>query len=154
MRMHQIEVDDEVFSYLQRKAQPFLDTPNTVLRRELPLRQATRINGSTLLGAEKTLDSLPIPAGTPKALREILEVIYQMHTSGRTRSDATNYIARKLGVTPQTIIDKYTRQLGLTASQFDRLLDHDQLPQLKALLKERFRAHSDVVDQFFARLSR
>jgi hypothetical protein len=55
-----------------------------------------------------------------------------------------------LGVTPQTIIDKYTRQLGLTASQFDRLLDRDQLPQLKSLLKERFRAHGDVVDQLLA----
>jgi negative regulator of replication initiation len=75
MRMHQIEVDDEVFSYLQRKAQPFLDTPNTVLRRELPLRQATRANGSTPLGAERTPDSLSIPAGTPRALREILEVV-------------------------------------------------------------------------------
>src|SRR5689334_9103386 len=113
MRMHQIEVDDEVFSYLQRKAQPFLDTPNTVLRRELPLRQVTRAGGSTSPGAERMPDSLSIPAGTPRALGEILAVIHQMHTSGRTRSDATNYIARKLGVTPQTIIDKYTRQLGL-----------------------------------------
>jgi hypothetical protein len=147
MRMHQIEVDDEVFSYLQRKAQPFLDTPNTVLRRELPLRQSTRTSSSTPLGVEKMPDSLPIPAGTPKALGEILEVVHQMRTSGRTRSDATNYVARKLGVTPQTIIDKYTRQLGLTASQFDRLLDRDQLPQLKSLLKERFRAHGDVVDK-------
>ena len=77
-------------------------------------------------------------------------MVHLMHTSGRTRSDATNYIARKLGVTPQTIIDKYTRQLGLTASQFDRLLDRDQLPQLKSLLKERFRAHGDVVDQLLA----
>ena len=60
MRMHQIEVDEEVFSYLQRKAQPFLDTPNTVLRRELSLRQATRASGSTPLGAERTPGSLPI----------------------------------------------------------------------------------------------
>ena len=150
MRMHQIEVDDEVFSYLQRKAQPFLDTPNTVLRRELPLRQAPRASGNTPLGVERTPDPLSIPAGTPRALREILEVVHLMYTSGRTRSDATNYIARKLGVTPQTIIDKYTRQLGLTASQFDRLLDRDQLSQLKSLLKERFRAHGDVVDQLLA----
>ena len=50
-------------------------------------------------------------------------------------------------MTSQTIIDKYTRQLGLTASQFDRLLDRDQLPQLKSFLKERFRARSDVVDK-------
>jgi len=148
MRMRQIEVDDEVFSYLQRKAQPFLDTPNTVLRRELPLRQSTRASSSTPLGTEKTLDSLPIPAGTPRALREILEVVHQVRTSGRTRADATNYVARKLGVKYPTIMDKYTRQLGLTTSQFDRLLEHNQLPQLQSLLKEHFRAHGDVVDKF------
>ena len=150
MRMYQIEVDDEVFSYLQRKAQPFLDTPNTVLRRELLLKQSTRTSGSTLLGAEKTPNSLPIPAGTPKALREILEVVHQVRMSRSTRSDATKDIARKLGVGYTTVMDKYTRQLGLTTSEFDRLLDHDQLSQLKSLLKERFRAHGDVVDQLLA----
>jgi len=96
------------------------------------------------------LDSLSVPTGTPMALREILEVVHQVRTSSRRSSDATNHVARKFGVTPQTIIDKYTRQLGLTASQFDRLLDRDQLPQLKSLLKERFRAHGDVVDQILA----
>ena len=150
MRMYQIEVDDEVFSYLQRKAQPFLDTPNTVLRRELLLKQSTRTSGSTLLGAEKTPNSLPIPAGTPKALREILEVVHQVRMSRSTRSDATKDIARRLGVGYTTVMDKYTRQLGLTTSEFDRLLDHDQLSQLKSLLKERFRAHGDVVDQLLA----
>jgi negative regulator of replication initiation len=148
--MYQIEVDDEVFSYLQRKAQPFLDTPNTVLRRELLLKQSTRASGSTHLGAEKTPNSLPIPAGTPKALREILEVVHQVRMSRSTRADATKDIARKLGVGYTTVMDKYTRQLGLTTSEFDRLLDYDHLPQLKSLLKERFRAHGDIVDQLLA----
>jgi hypothetical protein len=75
-------------------------------------------------------------------------VVHQVRTSGRTRADATNYVARKLGVKYPTIMDKYTRQLGLTTSQFDRLLEHDQLPQLQSLLKEHFRAHGDVVDKF------
>lgn len=35
--MHNIEVDDEVFGRLQRLAQPFVDTPNSVLRRTLGL---------------------------------------------------------------------------------------------------------------------
>lgn len=33
----QIEVDDEVFSVLQREAEPFVDTPNSVLRRKFGL---------------------------------------------------------------------------------------------------------------------
>lgn len=30
-----IEIDEDVFSYLKSKAEPFVDTPNSVLRREL-----------------------------------------------------------------------------------------------------------------------
>lgn len=33
--MHKIDVDDEVFAFLQREAEPFVDTPNDVLRRKL-----------------------------------------------------------------------------------------------------------------------
>ncbi|MFF0780909.1 hypothetical protein [Streptomyces sp. NPDC003720] len=33
--MRTIEVDDEVFAYLQRHSEPLVDTPNDVLRREL-----------------------------------------------------------------------------------------------------------------------
>ncbi|MFC5265875.1 hypothetical protein ACFPJ1_27495 [Kribbella qitaiheensis] len=33
--MHKIDVDDEVFAFLQREAEPFVDTPNDVLRRRL-----------------------------------------------------------------------------------------------------------------------
>jgi hypothetical protein len=33
--MHQIEIDEKVMSLLQKHAEPFIDTPNTVLRRLL-----------------------------------------------------------------------------------------------------------------------
>jgi hypothetical protein len=33
--MRTIEIDDEVFAYLQRHSEPLIDTPNDVLRREL-----------------------------------------------------------------------------------------------------------------------
>lgn len=38
--MKQIEVDDEIFQYLQTKAVPFVDTPNTILRRLLGMEGA------------------------------------------------------------------------------------------------------------------
>lgn len=41
-----IDVDDEVFSVLQHDAEPFVDTPNTVLRRMLGIHQ----NGSRPVG--------------------------------------------------------------------------------------------------------
>jgi hypothetical protein len=40
--MRQIEIDDEVWRYLQQAAQPFVDSPNTVLRKTLGLA----VNGS------------------------------------------------------------------------------------------------------------
>ncbi len=33
MRHHKIEIDDDVFKYLKEHAGPFIDTPNSVLRR-------------------------------------------------------------------------------------------------------------------------
>jgi hypothetical protein len=42
MKFHQVDVDDEVFEYLKRKAEPFVDTPNSVMRREL-LNKKTKV---------------------------------------------------------------------------------------------------------------
>jgi hypothetical protein len=57
-------------------------------------------------------------------------------------------VAKQHGVFPQTVIDKYCRQLGLKASEFDRLLEEESLVGLRNLLKAKFSNHSDVVDQF------
>jgi hypothetical protein len=35
MKMYQIEVDEKVWRYLQKHAEPFIDTPNSVLSRLL-----------------------------------------------------------------------------------------------------------------------
>ncbi|MGQ4810340.1 hypothetical protein NKDENANG_03797 [Candidatus Entotheonellaceae bacterium PAL068K] len=102
--------------YFQRKAEPVLDTPNTVLRRELPLRQSIRASGSTPLGAEKTLDSPSLPPGTPMALREILEVVHQVRTSGCRRPDATNDVAGKFGVIPLGVYGYSTGDPSATSS--------------------------------------
>jgi hypothetical protein len=42
---HKIEVDDQVFGYLQSHARPFLDTPNSTLRRLLGLDEALVVQG-------------------------------------------------------------------------------------------------------------
>jgi hypothetical protein len=49
-----IEVDDQVFDYLKAEAEPFVDTPNTVLRRLLGLDSA-----------RATIASAPSPNGSP-----------------------------------------------------------------------------------------
>jgi Mrr N-terminal domain len=43
---HHVEVDDEVFDYLQSRAQPFIDTPNSVLRRVLGMTEGTTMTSA------------------------------------------------------------------------------------------------------------
>ena len=75
-----------------------------------------------------------------------------MRANGRTRSEATGDVAKRMGVTPQTVNDKYGRQLGLTADRFDVLLDDQSLRELELLLKTRFPGHSETVQRVLTAL--
>lgn len=58
-----IEVDDDVFDYLKSNAEPFVDTPNSVLRRLL---------GITITSADKPAPSAaPVTAPAPTAQRVV-----------------------------------------------------------------------------------
>lgn len=58
-----IELDQEIFEFLQTKAEPFVDTPNTVLRRLLGLDSATNANTGLVVPAKPSID-VPKPRGT------------------------------------------------------------------------------------------
>lgn len=144
MPWHSIEIDDEVFAYLQARAKPLVDTANTVLRRELLDREAPAPTPSEVSmnrsSADGVLPSLPL--GIPEALRQTLEVVFLARTSRRTRPEATHFVAREHGVAPQTVLDKYCRQLNLTANQFDALLRQADLHELNRVLASKFPQHA------------
>ena len=148
MKMYSIEIDEKVWSYLQKHAEPFVDTPNMVLNR-------------LLLDSSKKPDepeSVPVkPAisiqGTPKSLSQILEVIYEMEVNGYSRTEATNRVAQKRGTAPQTITDKYCRQIGKKAHEIDELLSEPGYGSFKALLKNKFSANRQVIDAYFESLA-
>ena len=150
MRMHTIEVDEDVIRFLKEHAEPFVDTPNSVLRRALlfgnrPGRPATPSD------RERGADILPpVPLGVPKALEQILQVVWLTLKSSRTRSDATHFVARRHGVAPQTVIDKYCRQLGITAAEFDLLLREPDLGRLKRSLNQRFPEFSGLIAEYLS----
>lgn len=151
MRTHQVQVDDDVFQFVKASAEPLVDDFNSALRRLLFLN-STQLKTRTL-GAESqspVRDTvLPtLPNGTPIALKRIVEVAHLVRGGAYTRTAATQFVAKQHNVFPQTVIDKYCRQLGLTANQFDRLLEEKSLGGLRKLLKAKFNRHSDVVDQF------
>ena len=110
MKMYSIEIDEKVWGFLQKHAEPFIDTPNSVLNRIL-------FDSSKATDAQEGASPVPSVSikGTPKSLSQILEVIYEIEVNGYSRTEATNRVAQKRGTAPQTITDKYCRQIGKKA---------------------------------------
>ncbi len=90
MQKYTIEVDERIWHHLQHHAEPFVDTPNSVLNR-------------LLFSAQEPANDIPavmsIPTvniqGLPKSLAQILEVVYEMEVNGYSRTQATNRVAKK-----------------------------------------------------------
>ena len=147
MKMYSVEIDEKVWGFLQKHAEPFIDTPNSVLNKIL-------FGASKETGEQTCVSTVPSVSikGTPKSLSQILEVIYEMEVNGHSRTEATNRVAQKRGTTPQTITDKYCRQIGKKAHEVDQLLSESGYKQFKALLKSRFIDHVKVIDTYFESL--
>jgi hypothetical protein len=148
MKMFPIEIDERVWRYLQKHAEPFIDTPNSVLSR---LLLGTRTHPPDEADTPPDVPTVSVE-GTPKSLAQILEVIYEMEINGYSRTEATHRVAQKRGTAPQTITDKYCRQLGKKANEIDELLSEPGYGQFKQLLKSRFSGHQVVIDTYFESL--
>lgn len=151
MQTYKIEIDEKVWNYLKSKAEPFEDTPNSVLNRILLGGQMSRpheANKTTAVGIPTSF-----PDGIPKALAQILEVIHEVKKSGRNRREATNLVAKRRNTAPQTVIDKYCRQLGKRAYEIDRLLEDQNLGELRALLERKFVNHRELINSFLGSLN-
>ncbi|HTV43698.1 MAG TPA: hypothetical protein VMF05_00145 [Stellaceae bacterium] len=151
MPMHKVEVDDEVFALVQSHAVPLVDSFNSALRRLLSSGELTKRKGqpAQTTGSVKDLEGYRHPHGTPQALSQVLDVVRLVHGGSDTRSEATRRIAATLDIAPQTVLDKYTRQLGLTAVQFDRLLAPERCEELRKLLHSKFPEHLNTIDHVF-----
>ena len=147
MKMYSVEIDEKVWGFLKKHAEPFIDTPNSVLNKIL-------FGASKEAGEQACVSTVPSVSikGTPKSLSQILEVIYEMEVNGHSRTEATNRVAQKRGTTPQTITDKYCRQIGKKAHEVDQLLSESGYKQFKALLKSKFIDHVQVIDTYFESL--
>jgi hypothetical protein len=150
MRYVKVDVDEEVFQFVQVHAEPLVDTFNSALRRLLPLSNAKaeiQQISRTEDGKKKIYNDLPIiPSHTPAALSQILEVVHLVHGGAYTRPMATNRVAKHRNITTQAVLDKYCRQLNLRAYQFDRLLAQADLGELRKILKAKFSRHSEAID--------
>jgi len=147
MKMYSIEIDENVWKFLQKNAEPFIDTPNSVLNQIL-------FGDSKEAEEQESVSAVPSVSieGTPKSLSQILEVIYEIEANGCSRTEATNRVARKRGTAPQTITDKYCRQIGKKAHEIDQLLSEPGYSQFRALLRSKFSTHAQVIDTYFESL--
>lgn len=144
MKMYSIEIDEKIWHLLQQNAEPFVDTPNSVLNRLINSKEKKQEEVTPLF----ELPSVSVE-GLPKALSQILEVVYEMQVNGFSRTQATNRVAKKLGTAPQTITDKYCRQLGKRAHEIDELLTEPEFSQFKDLLASKFANHRGIIDMYF-----
>jgi hypothetical protein len=151
MRFHQVEVDDDIFQLVKAHAEPLVDTFNSALRRLLPLSvvqpQKNQLLKNDTPPSGGTAGLPLVPQHLPQALRHILEVVRLVRGGAYTRTTATQYVARQHKVFPQTVLDKYCRQLTLTASQFDRLLEEPGLGELRKRLKTKFSDHAQTIEE-------
>ncbi|MBT3484072.1 MAG: hypothetical protein HOG03_12420 [Desulfobacula sp.] len=141
MKRHTIEVDEIIMNYLKKKADPFVDTPNTVLHKLL-FRDSKILKESSPL-IYNSFKSIP------KALSQILEVIEEVVKNGFSRPEATTIVANRNDTALQTIMDKYCRQLGKTAIEVDMLLSEPKLEGFRIILTKKFPNHRDLIATFF-----
>jgi len=147
MKMHTIEIDETLWSYLQKHAEPFVDTPNSVLNRIL----FDTSNASSPTNHEPKIPAVSIQ-GIPKSLAQILEVVYEMEINGYSRTEATKRVAHKRGTSPQTITDKYCRQIGKKAHEIDQLLSEPGYEGFKKILESKFGSHQQIIESYFETL--
>ena len=76
-----------------------------------------------------------------------------MEINGYSRTEATNRVAENRGTAPQTIIDKYCRQLNKRAHEIEQLLSEADYAEFKTLLKNKFINHKDIIDAYFDTLT-
>ena len=150
VKMWKIEVDQEVYEFLKRSAEPFVETnPNSVLRRLLPLEAKTPIQGN---------DDVPkifpeFSPSVPNALAETLEMIILVKKAGLSRVQATHTVADIRGISTQAVLDKYCRQLDKRAHEVDELLMASNLDKFKGLLIEKYGYHKVTIENIFKNIS-
>ena len=149
--MYKIEIDNDVWAFLKLHAEPFTDNPNTVLRRLL-LKDDPKINQHTKNDVSYT-DFPELPSHLPRALVHILEVTHLVTLKKYPRTTATSLVARRRNIFPQTVLDKYCRQLDKKAHEIDVLLQSQNLGDFKQILTQKFPNFKFDINNFFDKLT-
>lgn len=154
-----VEVDADVYEYVRARVRDFNESFGSVLRRELGMSKGESRPGRAPSAPQApsipaTDISSPTLLGAPEALRQILQVVSLVRRASMDRVTATIQVARQLGVTRETVADKYGRQLELTTHQFDSLLGEASLEGLRSRLIVKFPQHRAHISAHLSELAR
>ena len=72
-----------------------------------------------------------------------------MEVNGYSRTQSTNRVAKKRGTAPQTVTDKYCRQLGKRAHEIDELLAEPGYASFRELVADKHSDHHSIIDMYF-----
>jgi hypothetical protein len=90
-----------------------------------------------------------------KALRYVLEVYRQVRQSGASRIHAAKTVARQHRISQQTVMSACTRDAGISSTaEFDRLLQVENISELRSHLVKRYPSNKEDVHRFFMALGR
>lgn len=145
-KTYTIEVDAEIWDFLQANAEPLIDTVSDVLKRHLFKKN---ISPSTDRWTIKTNNKSSTHLRANRALKQIFRVIELVIKNGYYRIDATHKVAAEYNVLYPTVLDKYCRGLGVLRDQFDLLLMDQSLEELEKLLNEKHPRSSNEIISFF-----
>jgi hypothetical protein len=147
--MYRIEVDEDVYEFLKKHAEPFVDKDeNSVLRKLLlgkkvvPAKKEVefRANG------KNSGNSPDLPAGIPDGLGYILEIVYLLKKGiTNSRIEATKMVAERHNIKYSTVAEKYAQQLDKSADDIDRMLDDIEYIELRNVLKARSPKYNGVI---------
>lgn len=120
--MPTIRIDDDVWTYLKSKARPFEDTPNDVLRRELPVRDVGQRSTPVCVPGRDRQEQVvqKIIAGRPDVHFEIGQ------RDGKVALNAPNFPEITIGKQGGVQIDIRTYDES-NKSAFEWALEADQL---------------------------
>lgn len=103
---HNIDIDDEVFGRLQQLAEPFVDTPNTVLRRVLQLDPGAAKPAADAEGAEMPVvmgaRTEPYPVTPQRHFRPFITAILMEAGGGRSMHEVLREVEARMG--PQFVL--------------------------------------------------
>ncbi len=106
-----IRISPKAYNRLQALAEPFTDTPASVIERLLDLHEnKQKVSETSFETSKTTSDKLK---NLPDTLDQVLKVCLLVWDKGKTYQEAVTIVSRLVDIEPNTVRDKCTRLISI-----------------------------------------